>query len=50
LFVGYVVTLPDGSGRFGLHNLRTGFPVQRIRSDTGKAFADVLPQGRAYSV
>ncbi|HZH26637.1 MAG TPA: hypothetical protein VEY95_05580 [Azospirillaceae bacterium] len=49
LFARHVVTLPDGGERFGLHNLDTGFPVQRIRPDTGKAFADVLPQGQVYS-
>jgi len=38
LFVGYVVTRPDGGERFGLHNLHTGFYVQLVRSGTGGAF------------
>jgi len=38
LFAGYVVTLSDGSKRFGLHNLHTGFHVQLIRPDMGGTF------------
>ncbi|HZH27633.1 MAG TPA: hypothetical protein VEY95_10675 [Azospirillaceae bacterium] len=38
LLAGYVVAQPDGSERFGLHNLHTGFYVQLVRSDTGSAF------------
>ncbi|HZH26641.1 MAG TPA: hypothetical protein VEY95_05600 [Azospirillaceae bacterium] len=38
LFTGYVVTRPDGSERFGLHNLHTGWYLQLVRSDKGNAF------------
>jgi len=38
LFVGYVVTLSDGSERFGLHNLHTGFYLQLVRSGVAGVF------------